>query len=185
MPVRARVVAVVLVLGLAVGLAASVVVAEATGPRSSAGVAGGRVAAVRPTDKAALAVLHAWDARRADAWAAGDPVALARLYTDRSAAGRADIALLQRYAARGLVVRDLRIQVLRARVLTSRPGRVALEVTDRLSSAVAVRAGDGHASRRLPVDSATTRLLVLRRVDGRWLMARVSAVPPSGGAAGR
>jgi hypothetical protein len=123
-----------------------------------------------------LDVLHDWDVRRAAAWASGDAVALASLYTGSSRAGAADVALLRRYTARGLVVRGMRMQVLRARVLTHRPRLLVLEVTDRLAAAVAVRVTDAATARRLPGDAASTRVLVLRRPrSGPWVMARVSA----------
>jgi len=96
------------------------------------------------------------------------------LYTRRSTAGAADLDLLRRYRVRGLLVRDMRMQLLRARVLTSRPRLVVLEVTDRLASAAA------HATRGrtwpLPRDVATTHEVVLRRVGGEWRMVRVSLV---------
>jgi hypothetical protein len=123
----------------------------------------------------AVSVLHDWDVRRAAAWARGDADALASLYTVGSAAGAADVALLSRYRSRGLVVRDLRMQLLRARVLTSRPRLVELEVTERLAFAVADEPTVG--SRALPRDAAATHRLVLRRVAGTWLMAGVSVVP--------
>jgi hypothetical protein len=118
-----------------------------------------------------LAVLHGWDTRRAAAWAAGDPRALAQLYTARSTAGAADVALLQRYVDRGLRVRRMRMQVLGARVLVLRPRAITLEVVDRLAAATV---DTGVASRRLPSDSATTHRLELRLVGGRWRMDRVS-----------
>jgi hypothetical protein len=175
---------VVLVLGLCVGL---LPVALSLGQQRRAAVAD-RPAEVLPAapERGALRVLAEWDARRATAWASGDLRALGRLYVDGSAAGAADVALLRRYLARGLVVRGLRMQLLRARVLTSRPRLLEVEVTDRVAAAVAVRPGtrpDTRAgSRRLPSDAATTRRLVLRRVGGVWLMEQVSVVAPSAGA---
>ena len=67
----------------------------------------------------ALEVLHAWDTRRARAWAEADADALRALYVRGSAAGRADVRLLRAYAARGLVVRRLVTQVFAVRVLRS------------------------------------------------------------------
>jgi hypothetical protein len=87
------------------------------------------------------------------------------------------VALLRRYTERGLVVQGLGMQVLRARVLVSRPRRLELEVTDRLAGAVAARAGDPQSARRLPAGAASTRVLVLRRPADRWVMVRVSALP--------
>lgn len=164
----------VLASGVTLGLVAVTTLSQPAGPtavgdRSSAHEAAGR--------DGALAVLHAWDVRRAAAWAAGDPDALRRLYTSRSAAGESDVALLRRYVARGLVVRDLRMQVLRTRVLVSRPRRLELEVTDRVAAAVAGRPGDLRSVRRLPESAASTHLVVLRRPADAWLVARVSAAP--------
>jgi hypothetical protein len=186
MPVRIPLAVLVLALGLTAGLVALATVSRpASGPAHRPGhgpghgptgvpaSAGASSESARP--RGPLALLHDWDTRRAAAWAAGDTAALARLYTDRSSAGVADVALLGRYTARGLVVRGMRMQVLRARVLTVRPRLVEIEVTDRLASAVAVRVGDAAAARRLPADAATTRVLALRRVGDAWLVARVSA----------
>lgn len=125
-------------------------------------------------------MLHEWDQRRSAAWAAGDATALGGLYTADSTAGTADVTLMLRYADHGLRVHEMRMQVLSARTLITRPRLLELEVTDRLASAVAVRSGDRLTLGRLPSDTATTRRLVLRRVDGRWLMARVWAVPSPG-----
>jgi hypothetical protein len=188
MPVRLPVVAVVVVLGLTVALVAtSLSASPSVSPPASLS---GRSTASRATQATpssavlvggspgVLGVLERWDRQRAAAWAAGDVDALARLYTRGSSARLADVALLRQYAARGLVVRGMRMQLLRARVLVSRPRRLEIEVTDRLAGAIAVRlrpSEEAAASWRLPVDAATTRELVLRRIGQRWLMARVSA----------
>lgn len=172
MPVRLPVAVVVLAVGLTWGLVAVGFLSgdpqAADGP---APVPGAGPAAPSP----ALAVLQGWDRRRADAWADADPEALARLYVAGSSAGASDVALLRRYRARGYAVRGMRMQVLAARVLVLRPRLVRVEVTDRLASATAT----GPTERVLPTDAATTRVLVLRRVGGQWLMARV--LPGSGG----
>jgi hypothetical protein len=179
MSVRVPVAVRVLLVGVVIGVAALTVATWLGGPSVPAPLGSGRsVVAVEPSP---LAVLHDWDARRAAAWSAGDTAALARLYTARSTAGRADVTLLHRYAARGLRVRGMRMQLLGARVLTVRPRVIVLEVVDRLDDAVVVRAGDPGVTRRLPVDAATTHRLELRRVDGLWRMADVSLVA-SGGA---
>jgi hypothetical protein len=60
-------------------------------------------------------------------------------------------------------------------VLVDRPRRLELEVTDRLAGGTAVLATDSAVSWPLPADTATTRVLVLRRLGERWLMARVSS----------
>ena len=126
----------------------------------------------------AVAALHAWDERRAAAWAQGDRDALLRLYPRASSAGRADARLLDRYAVRGLVVRNMRMQVLRLRVLVAQPNRIILDVTDRFAGAIAVRVDDDRVRRALPADGPTSRRLVLRRDGDQWLMADVSASTP-------
>jgi hypothetical protein len=132
----------------------------------------GRATAAPRRRVAALAVLGAWDVRRAAAWAAGDEAALAALYTDGSAAGRRDRAMLGRYGARGLRVRGMRMQVLGGKVRSRTAGRIGLVVTDRLAHAVAVRRGTRVV---LPRDRATRRTIVLRRVAGEWRVAQVWA----------
>jgi len=119
-------------------------------------------------------VLHDWDRRRAAAWAAGDVAALQALYLPSSSAASADVALLRRYLSHGVRVRGMRMQVLRARVVASTPSVVEVEVTDRLAAGVAVRVDDPRVARRLPADGASTHMVRLRRVRGRWLVARVS-----------
>ena len=126
-----------------------------------------------PRDLAgALGLLHRWDAARAAAWAQGDVVGLRGLYLTDAQAGRSDITMLRQYLARGLVVRDLRMQVLRARLRRLDADVVRLQVTERLAGGVAATA-DG--TRALPHDTTTTRVVELRRSDRRW---RVAAVAP-------
>jgi hypothetical protein len=128
---------------------------------------------VRPAavEEPAVRVLHAWDERRAAAYARGAPERLADLYVAGSAAGAADVRLLRAYRARGVQVTGMRTQVLAADVLVRRPDRLRIRVTDRLAGAVAVGGGRRVA---LPRDAASTRVLTLMRGgDGRW---RVSAV---------
>jgi hypothetical protein len=176
-PIRVPVLLLVLAAGLTLGLVAAAVVAHPPGIAGRARAVGSGPPVSRPADRSVLGVLREWDRRRASAWADGDEIALARLYLPGSSAGAADVALMRRYAARGLVVRGIRMQLLRARVLVARPRRIELEVTDRLTAAVAVRLVDTATTRRLPADAPTTRTLELRRVGGRWLMARVSGSP--------
>jgi hypothetical protein len=118
-------------------------------------------------------VIRSWDVRRAEAWARGDPAVLATLYTADSVAGRHDRAMLRAWAARGLVVRELRTQLLAVHELAHTRSAWTLRVTDRLVGGVAVGAG---SRRPLPRDEATTRTIRLRLVDGAW---RVASVLPS------
>src|SRR4051794_36554683 len=124
-----------------------------------------------PAAPPVVEVLRAWDAERADAWARGDPRQLSRLYAPGSTAGRRDRGMLRAWTARGLVIRDLHTQLLAVREVSRSSSTWTLRVTDRLSGGVAVGPG---VRRRLPVDAATTRTVVLRRLDGRWLVEAVT-----------
>lgn len=146
------------------------------------GLAGQRVAPPRPVvaPVAALdrpdpvAVLRAWDGRRARAWARGDLRGLRDLYLPGSAAGRRDAAMLAAWTGRGLRVRGMRMQLLAARVRARSARRVEVVVTDRLAHAVAA----GHGTRLpLPRDAASTRTVVLRRLAGEWRVATVRDQP--------
>jgi len=129
-------------------------------------------AAADRAEAQAIELLHDWDARRADAWAAGDVAALRSLYVTGSRSATADVAMLRRYVARGLVVEGLTTQLLSVSLLSDpAPGQVRLEVTDRVSGGSVVTR-DG-ARRQLPVDRASTRVVTLRRVGGDWLVAEV------------
>lgn len=126
-----------------------------------------------PVPSPAPAVVHAWDVRRSAAWAAGDPAALARLYTPTSPAGAADVAMLRAWHARGLRVEDLRMQLLAVETRRRTPDRLVVVVSDRLASGVAVGAG---VRQPLPRDAVSTRRLVLVRVAGEWRVAQASPV---------
>jgi hypothetical protein len=117
----------------------------------------------------AAAVLRAWDAARAKAWADGSVPALRRLYV--GGAGERDVGLLRDYRRRGLTVDGLRMQVLGLDVLRHRPGEWRLRVTDRVAAGV-VTDRDGRR-RPLPRDQATTREVVLVRGDGGWRVSEV------------
>jgi hypothetical protein len=127
----------------------------------------------------ALAVLHTWDTRRAEAWKRVDEHALGSLYTSGSEAGRADLHLLRAYRDRGFVVRRLVTQVFAVRVLRRDPTLLRLRVFDRVAGGELVRAG-----RTLPLRSSrpVIRTLELRLGSGMWRVARVSdsgAGPPA------
>lgn len=129
---------------------------------ATTGTAG--VAATSP----ALGVLHAWDARRSAAWRRADPAELAGLYVPGSRTGRADVRLLRQYADHGLVVRRLDTQVFAVRVLSRRPGRLVLRVTDRVAAGLAVRDGRPVA---LPATAPVVRVVTLERGpagSARW-----------------
>lgn len=126
--------------------------------------------AVTPALDGPPSVLADWDARRARAWASGDVDGLRDLYVVGSRSGRADARMLASYVARGLTVRGLRTQVLALDVLEASAESVEVRVTDRVSGAEAV---DGETVIPLPDDRPSTRRVVLRLVEGEWLVAEV------------
>ncbi len=119
----------------------------------------------------ALEVLHAWDARRARAWAAADPHALRSLYRPGSGAGRADLRLLESYAARGVVVRRIVTQVFALRVLRSDDAVMRLRVFDRVAGGVVVQSG---IESPLASSPPVTRDVVLRPGPVGWQVASVT-----------
>ncbi|HVK30149.1 MAG TPA: hypothetical protein VM575_17555 [Nocardioides sp.] len=125
-----------------------------------------------------LAVLRDWDRARAAAWEAGDPAALRALYAPASAAGRADVAMLRRWSARGLRVEGMAMQVLAVELQLRTGRRLVLVVTDRLVGAVAV--GPGGRRTDLPRDGASRRRLEFRRLGGDWLLASAEEVLSAG-----
>lgn len=124
-----------------------------------------------PREVDALGVLREWDALRSAAWAAGDPAGLSALYVPGSAAGAADVAMLERWVARGLRVDGLAQQVLSVGVRVAEDDRLVLVVTDRLVAPVWVTRGERRW--RLPRDRPTTRRLVFLRADAVWRLAVV------------
>lgn len=118
----------------------------------------------------AVAALHAWDRRRAAAWAAGDVAALRALYAADSRAGRADAALLREYVARGISVTGLRMQLLAVEVVACSPGRCVLVVTDRLARVIARHRG---RTLDLPEDRPSTHRVTLVRQGGGWRIGEV------------
>ena len=129
------------------------------------------VSAAPPTPRDTLA---AWDARRADAWAAGDVSALRELYVVGSRTGQADVRMLAAYVDRGLRVEGLTTQVLAWEVLEESADELTVRVTDRVVGGVV--AGEG-TSAPLPRDRATTRTVALRRTDDGWRVWEVRDQP--------
>jgi hypothetical protein len=129
----------------------------------------GRPAAATDHTERALGILRRWDERRGAAWAAGDLAGLRRLYLPGSTAGAYDAWCLQQYADRGLVVADMRIQVLSAELKSWAPRRLTLVVTDRLAASEAVDPTGGRHP--LPRDLASTTTVTMVRDRGGWLVA--------------
>ena len=130
---------------------------------------GARLVAADDHTELALRILRHWDARRNTAWAAGDLAGLRRLYLPGSAAGAYDVWCLQQYVDRGLVVDDMRIQVLSAELKSWAPRRLTVVVTDRLAASEAVDPTGGRHP--LPRDLASTTSVTLVRDRGGWLVA--------------
>ena len=89
------------------------------------------------------------------------------LYADPSRTGRADLALLRAYAARGVSVSALAVQYLAVTVVTDEPDRVEVVVTDRLARVEASHEGEPLS---LPVDAPSTHRVVLVREGGTWVV---------------
>ena len=118
-----------------------------------------------------LHVLRRWDRSRAAAYASGDALALRRLYAPGSAAGAADVGILRSYAARGLVVERMRLQLIDVRVLRHGSRRMVLRVQDRLTGAQVVSRTGARSA--LPTDQPDTRTLELLRRGTRWVVGHV------------
>ncbi|KRF34217.1 hypothetical protein [Nocardioides sp. Soil805] len=125
---------------------------------------------VAATGDGPRAVLAGWDSRRARAWADGDVEGLRDLYVPGSRTGRADVRMLTSYVDRGLTVQGLETQVLALAVVDVSTQVVDVRVTDRVSGAEAV---DGRTVIPLPDDRPSTRRVVLRLVEGEWLVDEV------------
>ena len=125
-------------------------------------------------DADALTVLRRWDVRRAAAWSAGDPAALARLYVHRSRTGARDVGDLRRWVRRGLRVVGLHQQVTAVRVTDRDPGRIVMVVTERTVDGVAVGARRRTA---VPASAWATHRVSLRLSQDRWRVAEVRAQP--------
>lgn len=124
---------------------------------------------------ASLAVLHRWDSRRAQAWAAADVPGLRALYTGGSAAGQADVRLMRAYLGRGVVVRLLVTQVYAVKVLDRDATTVRLRVFDRVAGGEVVR--DGQVE-QLGSSPPARRNIELRRQRGSWRVLSVSDSGP-------
>lgn len=135
-----------------------------------------RVAAVAPAERAdppaarALAVLHRWDDRRAAAYASGDVALLRRLYVPGSVAGARDVRTLREYAAHGLVVEDLTMQVLDVDVLEESPTRLRVHLVDRLAGGTATV---GRSEVALPGGRPRSRTVTMVLRGDRWLVRSV------------
>ncbi|MFT4010181.1 MAG: hypothetical protein QM655_09105 [Nocardioidaceae bacterium] len=152
----------------------SVVAALLLGLVAGCGAEGERSApAAKTPEAAALEVLQAWDATRAQAYERGDLGALIQLYEPGSDLAREDRRVLAAYLRRGLVVHGMRTQVLDVAVDHFDAGTLLLRVTDRVTHAWASGSQGGVAV--LPVAEPIRRRLAFVKRDERWLL--VDAAP--------
>lgn len=165
--VRAALAAVVVV---AVAVTVPIVARDPAAPATASDGASVAAAAAPPLVPQAVRVLAAWDRERTAAWAAGDVVALRGLYAAGSRTGSRDVAMLSAYAARGLRVRGLEVQLLAWEVRDRSPTQVRLVVTDRVVGGVVAGAGE---TRSLPADQPSRRIVRFVRRGEQWLVAEV------------
>jgi hypothetical protein len=153
---------------------AAVLLVVERGEPVKAPTAGSDRVAVQERPTGARGVLADWDRARAEAWAAGDVTALADLYVPGSRAGARDVRSLQRWVDRGLVVEDLRVQVLSFEVRLERARRLVVDVTDRVVGGTAT---GGGRSEVLPDDQPSSRRITFVRRKDAWRVAEVVDVP--------
>lgn len=102
---------------------------------------------------------------------------LGALFVDDAAAA-SEVAVLQQWTDRGLVLESAMIVIGSCAVTDDRGGRVVLEVVDRLAP---TRAVDTFGrSTALPRDDWSRRSVVLQDVDGQWRYAGGSPPAPGG-----
>ncbi len=117
-------------------------------------------------------LLGGLDAVRTEAFTSGDDALLGDVYVDARAA-RTDTAALRSYRERGLHLEGMRLVRESCRVTDRSPGRLVLDVVDRLGP-TSVQTADGNR-RALPRDRATHRTVVLERTGDAWRVAAVRA----------
>ncbi|MEO6473390.1 MAG: hypothetical protein ABIR57_15360, partial [Aeromicrobium sp.] len=116
-------------------------------------------------------VMMAFDVIRAQAFEKGRAELLTSVYPQGSSLLEDDRRLLETYTRRGLLVDDMRMQVLRVRLVGRSNSLIRLDVVDQLS-AIRVRM-PGGALRELPRDRPTRRIVELSLTEDGW---RISAV---------
>lgn len=171
---RAVVIGLLVAAGLLVGSAGARLLVHASSPaRQPVAPTTFAPTTFAPAPPEAVAIWSGWAAQRAAAYAAGSPEALARLYADGAGAG--DVAVLRRYADRGLRVVGLTEQVLSVRVRQRSDDGVTLVLVSRLAAAVA--RGE-HGEVALPTGRTRRRVVALRRDDGQWRVISISGSRP-------
>lgn len=95
------------------------------------------------------------------------------VYAPGSAVLRRDRRLLAAYERRGVRLQDVRLELVRVRLVARDPGRARLRVVDRLTRPTA-HTEVGEVT--LPQDLPTRRLIVLVRHGGEWRIAAVRRI---------
>jgi hypothetical protein len=119
---------------------------------------------------AGCVVLDALDERRTVALEHDDPAALADVYVPGSPLRTSDERLLAAYRERGLRLRGAGVETLGCRTTVERPGRLVVDVVDRVT-ATSVAGTDGE--RALPRDRPSRHVVELRRTADGWRVAAV------------
>ena len=121
-----------------------------------------------------LGVLRSWDARRAEAYSAGDVAALRRLHVPGSLLARQDVAVLRRYRERGLRVTRLEQQVFSVDVHEAGARAVTMTVVERLAR-TSVRRSErrqgGSGQWVLPASGFERRTLRFEREAAGWRLS--------------
>lgn len=121
-------------------------------------------------------VLAELDRSRETAFAQAAPRRLEAVYVRGSAVKAVDARTISRYASRGGRVVGASLQIMSCRVVDHSPGRVRLDVVDRLARTRVV--WDDGSTTSLPRDRPSRRIVTLRRTSEGWRVASSVAVSP-------
>ncbi|MFC0628271.1 protein kinase domain-containing protein [Kribbella deserti] len=118
-----------------------------------------------------LATLRMLDRRRAEAFAVGDSSRLEAIYAPGSAPWQRDLALLDDYRRRGLLVQGLTMKIESVAIQREASTSAVLRVVDRLSAGVVL----DHRGRRtvLPPGAPASRLITLTRFGKEWRIVSI------------
>ena len=117
-------------------------------------------------------VLAGLDARRSEAFARGESLALARVYAPGSAPLARDTDALRRLAVSGITAPGLRLEVSEVRAVSAEPERVVLRVVDRLPAHDLI-ARDGTVREHRAGRGPQAWQIVLVPSSGEWRIAAV------------
>lgn len=124
-----------------------------------------------PADDAECFALGGLDVARAQALAASNATALSSVYASRATSGD-DRRVFELFAARGYRLVGAGMIRNSCRAIDRAPGRVTLDVSERLAPTWAV--SESGNVRRLPRSGLERHRVVLAQVGGRWRIASIS-----------